>query len=260
MVEGDPDPPGPDGACPVKPVIVCGSGPSLAKVDVYAMQDHGIPICAVSTAIRHLYKPPGRLDKSRHFFGGFPERAPDYWCLVDNVHAAHGPEGYMAAKDDRVKKVLPDNRKVMIDRFGGANTEFIRRKSCPPGKFMDDTSRCLIKRINRSMPFAIEWLCKLTEHDVLIFAGVDLRIDPEKPYVHDGRLKNKVGSKDQQHTREFNIVKEWYPIAQANGITWLCWCEGSPMNTYMEPFDGRAESVGRPPWPAGQLPAVQANE
>jgi len=241
----------------VNPVIVCGSGPSLAKVDVYAMQDHGIKICAVSTAIRYLYRPTGKKCRSRHFIGEFPDRHPDYWCIVDNVHGPHGEEGYMAAKDDRVKKVLPDNRKLMIDRFPGSNVELIRRKSCPPGKFMDETP-CLIKKINRSMPFAIEWLCKLTDHDVLIFAGVDLRIDPDKPYVHDGRLRNKVGSKDQQHSREFNIVKDWYPIAKDHGITWLCWCDGSPMNTYMEPFNGRAESVGRPPWPAGKLSAVQA--
>lgn len=229
----------------MKPVIVCGSGPTLGDTDVYAT---GIPIACVSTAIRHLYRPK-------------QDKRPDLWFSVDNIHGPHGPEGKEAMKDAAIKLIVPDNRRPMMTRMGAANVDYVFRRKCPPGKFMDDGPG-LIRRQNRSMLFAIEYLCKLTAFDCLIFAGVDLRCDPKRPYVHDGGQKagNRINSKDQQHRREFVHVKDWYPIAQAHGITWLVWSKSSPMNEYLESFDGNPASLEGYEVPAGQLPAVHADQ
>lgn len=226
----------------MNPVIICGSGPSLDDVDVYGT---GFKICCVSTAIRHLYRP----DEGE---------VPDYWHTVDRIHGPHGPEGKAAVMDPKVLKVVPDNRRADFNRLKAQNVEYVHRRKCPPGKFMDD-SPGLIRKQNRSMLFAIEWCCKMTKHDCLIFAGVDLRCDPKRPYVHDGHPGSRIASKDQQHRREFVHVKEWWEIAKQHGITWLCWSSTSPMNEYLEPFDGHAESVGRPPWPARARTSVQGD-
>jgi len=200
------------------PVIVCGSGPSLLKVNPWLP---GLPICAVSTAIKTLYQL------------GNPK--PTYWALVDSLNVAHKPEGQEAAEDADIKKIVPSTRRPQFKHY--PNVEYVLRHT-KHATFLDD-SPGLSRTQNRSMLFAIQWLIKFAKHDCLIFAGCDLKCPGGKAYAHKGKQRTKVAAKDGQHRAEFRHLSDWLPIARDYGCTWLCWSPGSPLEGIMEPWSGR---------------------
>lgn len=193
-------------------MIVCGSGPSLAKVPLY---DPGLPVAAVSTAIRYVHR-------------------PDYWILVDRMNKNHGPEGKFAAKEAAIPKVVPASRKAVWHEY--PNLVLVNRSS--KASFFDDTPNMVSRSFNRSMIFAVEFLMKIAGFDVLVFAGLDLRVDPDQPYVHEQSLKaNRVNTRNHNHQIELRNLHKFGDQAAKKGILWLNWTPGSPLEGIMGDFD-----------------------
>jgi len=227
---------------PANPIIVCGSGPSLTKVPYTTI---GLPYAAVSTAIR--FTP-----------------APKHWLLVDRVNKGHehnkqhqsGPGGVKALKDTAINKVHPHSRAKFYDPKLNC-TPVIRQKQTT---FLGGSPDKLSHAMNRSMPFAIEWLS--WRYDCLIFAGCDMQINPATEGFKTTRQANsRVNSQNHGMRMEFDRWKEFATIAAEKDILWLNWTPGGPLGKLMEDFDDwrkRHSGSGGPDWlsaslqPAGQ--------
>lgn len=219
------------------PVIVCGSGPSLQDVWPMPIYDTGLPIAVVSTAIRLLYLP------------GWPK--PDYWLFIDSLSTHHGKEGKSCLRDPAVKKVVPKSRYKYFKQ--GQNVECCNRHGTDAA-FMQEDRDGVAKVMNRSMTFAIQWLMKFGHHDVLIFAGMDLKSTAKAPYAHDGKLRRRVDIHNQQHVRELRYLKKWAAQVGEYGVTWLCWSNGSPLANFMETWSGHTRRHRKDARPARPLP------
>ena len=198
-----------------KPVIICGSGPSLTKVPY---REPGYPLAAISTAIRAV-----------------PE--PDYWILVDRARDAHGDAGQAALRNPEVKKVVPGDREKLFEKF--PNVEVVRRFSAgaaPDREFMDGKDG-VVTAINRSILFAVQVLAR--EFDTLIFAGVDLKTTKQRSYCHDFEPpeKKRVVSMEKGLKLERDQLRRWAPIAKKHGVHWLSWTPGSPIEEFLEKFE-----------------------
>lgn len=196
------------------PVIICGSGPCLEQVPY---RDPGYPLAAISTAIQTV-----------------PD--PDYWILVDRIQPEHGDEGKAAARNLRIKKVVPGDREKVFRGF--PNVELVPRfhPGDASGHTFMDGKKGVVTGLNRSMLFAVQWLGK--HFDTLIFAGVDLQAKDSQLWVHgfEPRQKNRVVSMSKGLQREHNQLKQWAPIAAERGVRWLSWSPGSPINRFLEEF------------------------
>lgn len=196
------------------PVIVCASGPLLAKVPYW---EPGYPLAAISTAIQMVLE-------------------PDYWILVDRLKPEHGDAGKAAARNPKIVKVIPKDREQVFSGF--PNVTVVQRYHPGPvsgHEFMDGKSG-VVTGLNRSILFAVQWLGK--HFDTLIFAGVDLRARGEAPWVHDfvPEQKNRVNSMNKNLDLERRQLRQWAPIAEKRGVRWLSWSPGSPINSFMEPY------------------------
>lgn len=196
-------------------VIVCGSGPSLAKVPWY---EPDYPVAAISTAIRWV-----------------PE--PDYWLLVDRIKPEHGDEGRAAARNPEIKKVIPKDREKVFRKFPNVETVPRFHPGSESGRSFMDGGVGVLTGLNRSMLFGVQWLSK--HFDTLILCGMDLKAKGPAPWVHDfahpphGR---HVVSMNKNLTKECAQLKQWAPLAKAKGVTWLSWTPESPINRFLEPF------------------------
>ena len=202
-----------------RPVIIAGSGPSLS-CRLKDIAESGIPVAAVSTAIRVLPK-------------------PDYWVLLDDINHHHGGQkAFDSARDESVRKVTPCHRHYFWDKF--PNVEKVDMSS-PKSQVRDDSVRGKVYRkyfdgrggvlraYNRSMTFCIQWA--FLHFNCAIFCGMDHRTDRTKPYVYSYEIKaSQVNSQNHNHRSELAQLIEWRPIAHAAGYIWLDWnVEGSPM-------------------------------
>ena len=64
-------------------LLIACSGPSILETDVFSW---GVPVCAISTAIRCI-----------------PH--PQHWALIDPFSSAYGPEGKAALKDPAIHSI-----------------------------------------------------------------------------------------------------------------------------------------------------------
>ena len=73
---------------------------------------------------------------------------------------------------------------------------------------------------------------------------MDLRSDPDQPYVYAEQLRgSRVNTANHNHRQEYGQLKKWSPLALAKGIVWLNWnVNQSPMATICHgEFDGSAD-------------------
>ena len=212
-------------------IIVCGSGPSLLNVP---FDEVGLPYAAVSTAIR--FTP-----------------SPAYWILIDRLSRAHqrdpsnpahrGPDAWTAARDRRLKKVGPADRGHFFEK-GFENMTVVPRRA--DQSFLGDGPALSLK-FNRSMLFAIEWLMKCAGFQTLIFAGCDLKMDPEHDLLGGleatpkERRQRVIRSRDRAHGVELRWLAEFHEIALAKGFRWLNWTPGGPLATILPAFDGHRQ-------------------
>jgi len=207
----------PDGVC----VIAC-SGPSLNKVDCFSL---GIPVIAISTAIRSIQK-------------------PDYWLLADYLNEMHGEEGKKAWEDRTVKKVIPENKvrpkKVEArNDFIMINCKSTNVASDNVYEILFDPNLPLLRGPHKSVTTAIQW-AHINGATKLIFAGNDLKADSmETKYSYETKsydLKKKHNFKktlDQVMT----CLEVWYPIARKRGFEWYSWECGSVFERLVPKFE-----------------------
>ena len=203
-------------------IIVCGSGPSLTKVP---FDEVGLPYAAVSTAIRYTHD-------------------PNYWLLVDHVSQPHqknpadplqrGPGGDAAARDPRLRKVVPAHRRRYFAEM--VNVTMVECRSDLP--FLADHEPGRPPQLNfgmgRSMLFAVEWLMKYGGYKTLVLAGVDL-CDP--PGVDRGpKADRRREGRNRMHRVELGYLRQFHAIAVTRGFRWLNWTPGSPLGSFLEDF------------------------
>lgn len=193
----------PEGVC----VIAC-SGPSLNKVDCFSL---GVPVVAVSTAIRSLKK-------------------ANYWVLADNLNVMHGEEGKIAWEDEDVVKVIQSTKSTRMKYrsrkgFNLAYCEDSNKANINVETRLFVPEQYLLRGPHKSVTMAIQW-AHIHGAKNLIFTGNDLHADTmENKYAYpaqDFDLKKKHNFKktlDQVKT----CLQGWYPIAKRKGFEWYSW-------------------------------------
>lgn len=219
---------------PANPIVVCGSGPSLLTVPFDGI---GLPYSAVSTAIKYT-----------------PE--PEHWLLVDRMNRAHqraphsaqerGIGGTAAWRSKEIVKVVPQARQRY---FKDCPSEVIGVHRDKQTEFLGGDPDHLHYCFNRSMLFAVEWLS--WRYDCLIFAGIDLQVDPNQEFLNQRKARSKVNSRNHSHRIEYGHWERFAGLAKAKGVLWLNWTPGGPLGHIMEDFDDwrrRHQGDGVPSW------------
>lgn len=189
---------------PVDTCVVACSGPSLNKVDVFSL---GVPVCAISTAIRSITE-------------------PHYWFLADFLNEMHGEEGKAAWGNMDIVKVIPEtNRKGYGNNIIGA--DYMKSKDMNPfyETVLFDPSKPILRGPHKTITFAIQWL-HLNGVKNIIFAGNDLKADTfDQKYSY--QIKEHDKKKQKNFVKTIDQVKDalklWYPLARAKGYNWYSW-------------------------------------
>lgn len=199
------------------PVILACSGPSL---DVDRLRDCGIPVCAVSTAIRSLFDQDGVWI--------------DYWAVLDPLTEDHGSEGLLALDSPHILKIISDHDQPK--RAGMVHRDL----KVPYPLSGDIAPDVLVFPFGRndapgwlSMNLGLWFLISQGYRDIKI-AGCDLT-EPNK--YHYGERKNPV------------VKPRWYafndafdslkylatdPLLEQLGVTFRSWTPDSRINELMK--------------------------
>lgn len=197
-------------------VILACSGPCLRDVDV---KGAGLPIAAISTAIRCFTR-------------------PEFWIFIDRPNPHYGPDrGALYLNDPSIKKITQERLRQKMPAY--PNLHFVPYNSNGEDEgrsFMDGKAK-LLRTCHRSSLFAVQWLIR-QGFTKLIFAGVNLNSDPTDPYAYDATMAENIAREaNHQHLKELEYLRQWTPLAAMNGITFLSWSPGSPINEFMPLFD-----------------------
>jgi hypothetical protein len=202
-------------------VLVC-SGPSLNLVDPFSL---GLPVVAVSTAIRKITN-------------------PHYWILADYLNDMHGSEGNVAYQNENILKVIPNGK------INPRHSQLIRNSlevqySDSDRTINDINSHLFSKRLpllkgpHKSATFAIQWLHHVGVKNV-IWVGNDLNAtSAQTKYAYDSnatdlrKAHNYNSTLDQVH----QSLKNWYPKAKQLGYNWYSWKCGDIFEQFVEKFD-----------------------
>ena len=144
---------------PANTCVLACSGPSLNTVDAYSL---GLPVVAVSTAIRKIHKP--------HF-----------WIIADYLNEMHGAEGASAYSDPEIIKVLPEGKVS-----SGANAQSVVLCNYDTNTRWPDLESSLftgnqpfIRGPHKSVTFAVQWLHYIGVKNI-IWVGNDLKANSMK--------------------------------------------------------------------------------
>ena len=190
---------------PVDTCVVACSGPSLNKVDVFSL---GLPVCAISTAIRSIPN-------------------PNYWFLADHLNEMHGKEGRDAWKNENIAKVVPSKSVRDGDGKNVIQHPYLegREANRQYESLLFDPSKPLLRGPHKTLTFAIQWL-HVSGVKNIIFAGNDLSANSfESKYSYPIEQFDK--KKEHNFKKTIDQIKEalinWYPIARAKGYQWYSW-------------------------------------
>jgi hypothetical protein len=202
---------------PVDTCVVACSGPSLNKVDVFSL---GIPVCAISTAIRSV-------------------PVPDYWFLADYLNEMHGQQGKDAWYNEHVVKVVPES----VRSSNGKNVivaEYMPSKDMNPfyKTVLFDSTKAILRGPHKSVTFALQWLHRNGVKNI-IFAGNDLQANSfEEKYSYELEPQDK--KKQKNFLKTIDQVKQafidWYPIAKEKGYNWYSWECGTAFEQIVPKF------------------------
>jgi len=202
-------------------VLAC-SGPSLNLVDPFEL---GVPVVAVSTAIRVITN-------------------PHYWVLADFLNEMHGEEGSVAYQNENVVKVVPMGKTHIRHKTNIRNAVNVPYQDAAPNSPSKEAHLFsgkypLLKGPHKSVTLAIQWLHQVGVKKV-IWVGNNLRaISPEEKYAYKStstdlrKAHNYSATLDQSH----RALKEWYPIAKKKGFEWYSWKCGEVFEKFVPPFD-----------------------
>lgn len=223
-MEGETSKPNAAGSSDRKPVVVACSGPSLREVDVWSP---GYDVAAVSTAIICVPR-------------------PTWWILVDPPTHKHGAVGLAASQDATIPKIMPnpDTRTIVgRKRFPGMQlvTCYNKKKSRVLSRtYFDGKDPPVIRPVARSTVFAVQWLVIFGEYTDLIFAGCDLVTRKRDPYAYSAKMADKIVSRQNIcHSKELAALRAMAAILKPRGVRLWSWTETSPINSFMERFDGQ---------------------
>ena len=198
-------------------VLAC-SGPSLNQVDVFSL---GLPVVAVSTAIRSIPK-------------------PNYWILADYLNEMHGENGKLAYSNENIIKVVPDNKiSGDVDPKSMVLCKYDTSTRWPDlHRHLFTGNEPFVRGPHKSVTFAIQWLHHVGVKKV-IWAGNDLTATSMK-----GKYSYEVQDFDMK--KEYNYMKtldqtadalkKWYPIATQRGFEWYSWKCGPVFESFVPPF------------------------
>lgn len=192
---------------PVDTCVLACSGPSLNKVDVFSL---GLPVCAISTAIRSL-----------------PD--PHYWFLADYLNEMHGEEGKAAWGSKDIIKVVPSDhiRNLQEKQSSIIRADYMKSKDMNAffETLLFDSSKPLLRGPHKTITFAIQWL-HINGVKNIIFVGNDLKADTfDKKYSYQIKEHDKKKQKNFVKTIDQvkDTLKQWYPLAKAKGYNWYSW-------------------------------------
>jgi hypothetical protein len=198
-------------------VLAC-SGPSLNSVDVYSL---GLPVVAISTAIRTIPK-------------------PNYWILADYLNEMHGDNGKLAYSNEEIVKVIPDNKiSGDADPKSLVLCKYDTSTRWPDlDKHLFSGNEPFVRGPHKSVTFGIQWLHHVGVKKI-IWAGNDLTATSMK-----GKYSYEVQDFDMK--KEYNYMKtldqtadalkKWYPIALERGFEWYSWRCGSVFESFVPQF------------------------
>jgi hypothetical protein len=199
-------------------VLAC-SGPSLNSVDVYSL---GLPVAAVSTAIRKISR-------------------PNYWLLADYLNEMHGEEGKIAYEDPSIIKVVPDNK---ISANSNPQSLVLCKYDTSTrwpdlDKHLFSGNQPFVRGPHKSVTFGIQWLHFIGVKRI-IWAGNDLSASSMR-----GKYCYEV--KDFDMKKEYNYhktldqtteaLRKWYPIALQRGFEWYSWNCGPVFESFVPKFN-----------------------
>jgi hypothetical protein len=203
---------------PVDTCVVACSGPSLNKVDVFSL---GIPVCAISTAIRSIPN-------------------PNYWFIADHLNEMHGQQGKTAWMDENIIKVVPEKSlrsqgKGVIQHPYMENREANKQYET----LLFDPSKPLLRGPHKTLTFALQWL-HVSGVKKLIFAGNDLDAENfESKYSY--QLEGYDKKKQHNFKKTLDQIKEalfkWYPVAKSKGFEWYSWECGPVFESLVPKFN-----------------------
>lgn len=207
---------------PVDTCVVACSGPSLNKVDPYSL---GLPVCAISTAIRSIQQ-------------------PNYWFIADYLNEMHGEEGRNAWNDANVVKVVPNKT---LKTPGNNVIQHPYNEGREANRYYEtllfDPTKPLLRGPHKTLTFAIQWLhvCGVKN---IIFAGNDLEANSfDTKYSYS--LKEYDRKKQHNFKKTLDQIKEalqkWYPVAQSKGFNWYSWECGPVFESFVPKYDSTVE-------------------
>jgi hypothetical protein len=185
-------------------VFAC-SGPSLNKVDVFSL---GIPVVAISTAIRSIPN-------------------PNYWVYCDFLNEMHGDEGKNAYVNENIVKIIQDGKSSK--HLSGKNLHPYRSESSnrnfEPSQHLFDFSRAFARGPHKTVTFALQWAHSVGVKNI-IWAGNDLLAESmENKYSYATKqfdLKKKHNFKKTLDD-VYKTLVDWYPLAKKKGYSWYSW-------------------------------------
>lgn len=196
-----------------RPVILACSGPSL---NVTAVRTSGLPIAAISTAIRCIPN-------------------PEYWIFWDGRSSDYRDEGDAAFANPAVMKIVRD--KFRERHAHHPNVRFVRwNTGVPPVPLFDKKQELVVPRA-RSIFVAIKWLVRRGFNE-LIFAGCDLRMTDASTYAHGAkRTRREMLEANESMRREGESLAAWTAEAAKYGVRLLSWSPVSVINDFMPPYE-----------------------
>lgn len=203
---------------PTDEVVIACSGPSLRNVDVFSL---GIPVVAISTAIRYVQN-------------------PHIWIFADKLNELHGDEGEQAAKDSNILKFIPVNKDTNVSLVNAIKCNYrTSNKTNYLEKDLFTDNADFVRGPHKSITFAIQILHYLGVKK-LIFAGNDLTAKKvEEKYAYESTQKDiKKGSNYLKSLNQVEVaLREWYPYAKKRGFEWYSWKSGSIFDKIVPTFD-----------------------
>jgi len=204
---------------PANTCVLACSGPSLNSVDPFSL---GLPVVAVSTAIRKITNP--------HF-----------WVMADYLNEMHGSEGTAAYSNPDVIKVIPEGKVS-----SGANAQSVVLCNYDTTTRWPDLDSSLftgsqpfIRGPHKSVTFGLQWLHYIGVKNI-IWVGNDLKANSMKEKycyeVQEFDMK-KAYNYDKTLDQTANALKDWYPIALKRGFKWFSWNCGEVFESFVPKFD-----------------------
>ena len=202
---------------PIDKAVIACSGPSLRDVDVFSL---GLPVVAISTAIRYIPN-------------------PHIWIYADRLNEMHGEEGKLANQNSKILKFIPTNKvdgsssNIVVCNYRSSN----KSNYLETDLFTDNSD--FIRGPHKSITFAIQVL-HFIGIKTLIFAGNDLTAkSPDEKYAYSMSIKDK--KKSTNYLKSLNqaetTLKEWYPYAVKRGYEWYSWKCGSIFESFVPKFN-----------------------